>query len=364
MTVKTKLTDQGKRLVEAETRQIFPRLTTAPLLGHDAVLQKFTDMAQQGRLAHGLMLTGGYGIGKATLAIRLAYELMRHQDELSSLGDVTESWTDTRTWRWVSQNSHPNMLLVQRAYDAKKDKLSDTIKLDQVAPLSKLLHQTAADGGWRVVIVDQAETMNRSVQNAVLKLLEEPPKQTLLVLTSSAPQRLLPTIRSRCQVWHLEPLAPDHMTQLSRTMWQESVPPVYLNLAAGSFGMLWDLVEAFGLDEQMATKLEHGWQSAPTDQTRLMALCDQLAPAKASATFDLWRRIVPTRLHQELQTCLRDRSQVASEDPQAQKYVAAMTKLSHMAQTWLYDKDQAYLDRRNTVFTILSAWAQTQQLRP
>ncbi|MDT8872433.1 hypothetical protein RAA17_17930 [Komagataeibacter rhaeticus] len=77
---------------------------------------------------------------------------------------------------------------------------------DDIRPIGTFLHRTAAEGGWRVVIVDGADYMNRTAANAILKILEEPPERAILILTAAMPGRLLPTIRSRCRVLNLAPM--------------------------------------------------------------------------------------------------------------------------------------------------------------
>ena len=95
-----------------------------------------------------------------------------------------------------------------------KGKLRTEIVVDTVRAAPEFLHLTPAEGGWRVVVVDGAETMNRNAANALLKVLEEPPNRAVLILTCAAPGRLPPTVRSRCRLLRLSPLGAADMRGL------------------------------------------------------------------------------------------------------------------------------------------------------
>ncbi|KDE20936.1 DNA polymerase III subunit delta' [Acetobacter aceti 1023] len=181
-----------------------PRLASLHLHGHQAALQAFRQAMQGGRLPHAWLITGPPGIGKATFAFRLARILLGGEDESSPAG------------RRVSAATHADLLVVARGFDEKRHKYRSEIVADDVRPINSFLRRTAAEGGWRVVIVDGAEYMNRSAANAVLKILEEPPPATVLLLTCSAPGRLLPTIRSRCRKLELAPLDAADMSAVLR----------------------------------------------------------------------------------------------------------------------------------------------------
>ena len=173
------------------------------LIGHAPAEILLAEAMTSARLHHAWLLTGPRGIGKATLAFRFARRL------LSGLPpDGTIALPESHpVFRRVAAASHADLLTVERVWDPKKKRLRSEIVVDDVREVSAFLHRTAAEGGWRVVIVDGAEDLNRNAANALLKMLEEPPARALLLLVCTAPGRLLPTIRSRCRSLRLSPLA-------------------------------------------------------------------------------------------------------------------------------------------------------------
>ena len=110
---------------------------------------------------------------------------------------------------------------------------------------------TASEGGWRIVVIDSADEMNRNAANAVLKVLEEPPDRALLLLVAHNPGRLLPTIRSRCRKLNLCSIGPADMGTLLHTyapQLNDADTLKLIELADGSIGRAVDLIEAGGID--------------------------------------------------------------------------------------------------------------------
>ena len=117
-------------------------------------------------------------------------------------------------FRRVAAGAHADLHTVERAYDEKRRRMRTQIAVEDVRGISTFMSLTPAEGGWRVAIVDGAEEMNQSSANALLKILEEPPRRAILLLVCAAPGRLLATIRSRCRRLRLDPLAPEAMERL------------------------------------------------------------------------------------------------------------------------------------------------------
>src|SRR5262249_34661542 len=117
-------------------------------------------------------------------------------------------------FRRVAAGSHADLLVVERGIDPKRKRARTEIVGDDTPAVAGFLRLPLAEGGWRIVIVDTADDMNRNAANAVLKILEEPPPRALLILVSDNPGRLLPTIRSRCRRLSLRPLADEVVAAL------------------------------------------------------------------------------------------------------------------------------------------------------
>ncbi len=179
------------------------------LLGHETAEARFLKAMRSGRMHHAWLLIGPKGIGKATLAYRMARKLLGGQSLLSTSLDIPES--DEISQR-VEALTHGNLFLLRRPYDAKLKRFRQDIPVDRVREVSGFFQETAAETGtWRVCIIDSADELNRNSENAILKLLEEPPSKTLFILISSAPGRLLPTIRSRCMALELRAVPDDQI---------------------------------------------------------------------------------------------------------------------------------------------------------
>lgn len=158
--------------------------------------------ARRSQLPHSLLLIGQKGLGKFDLARQFAASLLCEQQQIDG-----RSCGKCLACNWYGQGNHPDFRLLQPSAlsddvdgeDGKK-KASQQITIDQVRGLDEFLNIGTHRGGLRIVVVYPAEAMNRSTANALLKTLEEPAPDTLFLLVSSEPMRLLPTIRSRCQV--------------------------------------------------------------------------------------------------------------------------------------------------------------------
>ncbi|MEL7492139.1 MAG: DNA polymerase III subunit delta' [Pseudomonadota bacterium] len=154
--------------------------------------------------SHGWMLTGAAGIGKATLAYRVARAVLAPQ--ALAAGDTLDADPSDKAVRLVTSRAHPDLFVAERRWDEKKGRFEAEITVDTIRTLTAFLQRTPAMGGWRVAIIDSADELNRNASNALLKVLEEPPSNTVLLLVCNAPGRLIPTIRSRCRRLDLRPV--------------------------------------------------------------------------------------------------------------------------------------------------------------
>jgi DNA polymerase-3 subunit delta' len=199
-----------------------------------------------GRLHHAWLITGPEGVGKATLAYRFARRLLAGM----TAGDTLALDARDRVFRRVAAGSHADLFTVAREWDPKRKRMRGEIVIDDVRAAIGFLSMTPAEGGWRVVVVDGAEHLNRNAANGLLKVLEEPPKQALLLLVCASPGRLLATMRSRCRRLRLDPLGPAAMQQALAAYLPELALPDRVRLEAlaeGSPGRALMLAEEEGI---------------------------------------------------------------------------------------------------------------------
>src|SRR5580698_6009222 len=186
------------------------------LVGHDLAERTMLAAQQIGRLHHAWLLTGPRGIGKATLAWRFARFLLAGQEGglFATSPDSLDVDMNAPGRNLVDARSLPDLFHLRRTLNPDTGRMRAEIAVDDVRELGAFMHMTPAMGKWRVAIVDAADEMNRNSANAVLKILEEPPPNAVLLMVAHAPGRLLPTIRSRCRRLALQPLADEIVMRL------------------------------------------------------------------------------------------------------------------------------------------------------
>lgn len=212
--------------------------------GHDAIEQRLLSLIASGRVPHGMAFQGGKGIGKSVMAFRLAKYFLAGAPQAETL-DVDPA---NRAFRQVVAGACPDLITLGRPYDEVKNRYKDVITVAEIRKINPFLSMTASEKGrWRVVIIDDADCMNRNAQNAVLKVLEEPPPQTVIILIIHRPGMLLPTIRSRVQNFSFQALSLEVIQDLARQdpRLQEEPSVDLMRLAAGSYGQYAD----FEMDE-------------------------------------------------------------------------------------------------------------------
>ncbi|HVC52897.1 MAG TPA: DNA polymerase III subunit delta' [Stellaceae bacterium] len=323
------------------------------LAGHEAAERELRRLFETGRLPHALLLSGPRGIGKSTLAFRLArFVLARPAGALGDLlgGSAAPDtgdglWVDPESgvFRRIAAGGHADLVTVERAYDPRRRRLRGEIVVDDTREIGGFLRLTPAEGGWRVVIVDGADAMNRNAANALLKILEEPPRQTLLLLVTHSPGKLLPTIRSRCRRFPLAPLTPPTLRALLAGYRPDLGAPeaeAVAALAGGSIGLALDLAAAGGIDlYRVALALIR--PGPELDLPALHEFADRLARPDADDSYHLVADLLTGLLGRFAVAAARGSSlaEPALPGPLAEAERAAMQRLRAAASRWAELRD-------------------------
>jgi DNA polymerase-3 subunit delta' len=179
------------------------------LVGHKRAEAEMLAAYREGRLAHAWLIGGREGVGKATLAWRFARFVLANPDPASRAAcearDLSVESSHPAA-RLLAQLAHPDFALIRREWQPTTKKLASEIAVDAVRQGLQVFQLSAAFGGWRVAIVDSADELNPNSANALLKMIEEPPERSLILIVSHRPGQVLATIRSRCRRLRLEPL--------------------------------------------------------------------------------------------------------------------------------------------------------------
>jgi DNA polymerase-3 subunit delta' len=265
----------------AEIEARSPRETNV-LFGHAAAEETLLDAYRGGRIPHAWLIGGPSGIGKATLAYRMARFVLAHPDPAAlQVQRSTSLEVDPAdpAAKHIASGSHGGLLVLERTLN-DRGVLRTAISVEDARKTVTFFGTTAAGGGWRICIVDTVDELNANSANALLKVVEEPPPRSLFLLLSNAPARVLATIQSRCRKLTLRPLAaPDVIRAAAAAAALPDIDPGLRQAAEvseGSVGRALMLLggSALGLQERTAQLLK----SLPAvDPRALHALGDALA---------------------------------------------------------------------------------------
>jgi len=250
------------------------------LIGQDDALARASRIIRSGRPPHGLMLAGPAGIGKATLAYRIARYVLRYGASADGPADLSVPKNDIVS-RQVEAQAHPGLLVLKRPRDEKTGRLKTVVSVDEIRRLGGFFGLTSTGGGWRVAMIDAADDMNDNAANALLKVLEEPPARSLLILISHAPGRQLPTIRSRTQRLDLKPIDDAVLSAaLAQRLPDASADDraALVRLAEGSLGLALQLAEEEGVE--FAHRAEALIGARAPDVKALLALAERVGRAQ------------------------------------------------------------------------------------
>lgn len=321
------------------------------LFGHAEAETALLEAYRSGRIPHAWLIGGESGVGKATLAYRMARFVLAYPDP--AMPEVRHATSlavppDHPVARRIAGQAQAGLLVLERVANEKTGKLFTEIRVEDVRRTVPFFGLAAGGSGWRIAIVDAVEDLNRSGENALLKVLEEPPPRALLLLVSHAPGRVLPTIRSRCRMLMLRPLAADDVARAVAGATGADPEGDEIRAAAaaseGSVGRALALLEGDALElHRRVSALLAGLPNL--DPRALHALGDEIAGTEA-ATLAAFMDAVNAWLSARLDSGPRD-----------------TRNLAQVAEAWEYvnraarDAETYNLDRKPLVFSVFEQLA-------
>ncbi len=362
---------------QAPASALLPPRETVQAFGFDKFEQQILGLIAANKMPHALIFAGPEGIGKATFAFRLARFLLKHGDldssqdslfgDAPSLPATFDVPADDPVFRRVASGGHPDLMVAERQQDERKSNaLRKNLDADTIRKITPFLRMTASEGGWRVVIVDDAETMSLTAQDSLLKILEEPPPRSLLILITARIGAFKPTIRSRCRVLTFTPPEEDVFNKLVMAA-DPSLTPNNLallhSLSNGSPGRALALVEEGGV-EMVQSVLAPFDDWPQMDMVKIHQLAENIGRFgndngwAVFQTLTLWLfqslAFAGAKGGDALPLALR-----RSPFPQmlGSYDMLALANAYDKAREFLSQTDHANLDRRQAVLSIYGLWA-------
>ncbi len=324
---------------------------TKDLFGHAEAERALLDAYKSGRIAHAWLIGGPPGIGKATLAYRMVRFVLAHPDPAApEVQNATSLAVDPGhpVARRIAAQAQGDLLVLERGINEQTGKLYTVIRVDDVRRTVSFFGSTAGEGGWRIAIVDAVDDLQREGANALLKVLEEPPQRSLLLLISHAPGRELPTIRSRCRRLLLRPLEVDDVARALADATGRGGDEPEIRQAAeaaeGSVGRAFSLLDDTSLALRQRV-LELFAQLPNPDPRALHALGEAIGgndPKTLEAFMDLVNGWLSTRL---------------GEIPNAKAQMARVADTWEKVNRAARDVETYNLERKPLVFAVFGALA-------
>ena len=268
-----------------------------PLYGHDAAVAAFRSALDTGRLHHAWLIAGPPGIGKALFADKAALRVLAQGTAAPPSSPGLDVPDEHPTAKLVAAGSHPDLARLERLTRESGTELARSINVDQVRGLQRLFTTTPSMSPWRAVVIDAVDDLERNAANALLKNLEEPPPSTIFLLVSHSPERLVPTIRSRCRVLRLAPLAPDVMAAALRSALPDADEAEIQSLVEAGEGapgraIAWRGLDIAALDRELDALVRDG----DATNARRAALAQSLALKSAQPRYEAFLARAPGRI--------------------------------------------------------------------
>jgi DNA polymerase III subunit delta' len=327
------------------------------LAGHAEAEQQLLQLFRSGRMPQGIILSGPEGIGKATLAYRLARFMFAHPDPAAGAVQAATSLhveAGHPVTGQIARLSHGDLGVVRRTAPKTGQAIRSQITASDVRDALELFKVTASAGGWRIIIVDAADEMNREAANALLKMLEEPPERAIFLLIAHQPGRMLTTIRSRCRMLRLNALSDAELASAIRRfdLPAEIAIDVAIREAEGSIRRALtlcdpDMTRIVSALEQLVSHPAH------TNPARWMSFADTLTGKLATDRFQFAVEMIERQLHRT--------ARAAAYDADTKHKVAACLDLWDKLRKSVQDTDTFSLDRRPLLMMALGALAEIRR---
>ncbi len=314
------------------------------LFGHEAAEDFLAQFYRSGKGHHAILIEGPEGVGKATLAFRFANHVLSHPDPTGAPERIGDPDLNSAVSRQIVSGASHNLLHLARPVDEKTGKVKSAITVDEVRRAGKFFSQTSGTGNWRIVIIDPADDMNRNAANAILKILEEPPKRAMFLVLSHAPGKLLPTIRSRCLPLKLAPLDDQALVSALTHLGIQGEGQALLSAAKGSVGEALKLLNYGGGDIIEAYNAVLS-SEGPAARKAMHRLADALSGKESDTIFDFFVSHVGDDVMNRARSAAGE-GQIATAERLARLYSAITEKLTI--------SDAYNLDRKQTIMEVLS----------
>lgn len=348
---------------------LHPRMRQGPIYGAEAAEAAFKEALTAGRLHHAWMITGQPGSGKATLAYRMAAFMLAGGgpgEDSGSLFDIPSSQKipspqkleidpDHPALRLIRSRAHPGLKVLSRRPRKDGKGYYNVIRVDEVRELAPFFGLTAE--GWRIVIIDALDDMNVAAQNALLKMLEEPPQNSLFLLVCHTPSATLPTIRSRCRRLALKPLKDAELAAIiSETLpsLTDEERDIAVSLAEGSPGQGLSLAAGGGI------ALLREWfaivAGGNLDLENAVKLAERLGQKRNEEEYFLFRDILLWWLRRRIrQTAGVAVSLLPGEQAPSSVGLEDWLNLWEKTERLLRRTEEVNLNRRRSLTTVFSA---------
>ena len=334
------MTEDGEQRESDQLEGVrLPEYQTQPV-GHGAARAGLLTLLDEGRLPGGILIHGPRGIGKATLAFDAAREIFRRT------GDEDPAHVADQ----VAAGGYPNLRVLRRAQRETGKGYYTVIRVEEVRELIERLHKTRGRAGHRVVIVDSIDDCNVSSANALLKVLEEPPADTLFFLISHRPGQLLPTIKSRCHQLALRPLSDEDVRSVLANGVPDADEQALDQAVALAGGRPRRGFEALMMTDSGSLSALKSWLSDPGRRPAAahIAIADTLGADRDGAAPKFAREIIVDWLAGEAKSA-------AALGASGRRRLASANELWDKAHALFADADEYNLDARQTLIVVFDA---------